>query len=196
MTNKCIERLLCVLLVMVAAAGMSIQSAAQIVTPITWTTSIKVDKNGDGELTYSAAIESGWHMYALELPEGGPNPTSVTYDILDGVELVGNLEPSATPVEQVDMVFHLKLGWWEAPGVTLTQKFRLKNKAEGYKIEGNIRFQGCNDESCIPPTTEPFEFTEGASGSAVADAAGEQPETPAADKGISTDKSAWWSPVT
>lgn len=196
MTNKCIERLLCVLLVMVAAAGMSIQSAAQIVTPITWTTSIKVDKNGDGELTYSAAIESGWHMYALELPEGGPNPTSVTYDILDGVELVGNLEPSATPVEQVDMVFHLKLGWWEAPGVTLTQKFRLKNKAEGYKIEGNIRFQGCNDESCIPPTTEPFEFTEGAAGSAVADAAGEQPETPAADKGISTDKSAWWSPVT
>lgn len=195
MTNKYIERLLCVLLVMVASAAMSIRSVAQIVTPITWTTSINVDKNGNGELTYSASIEAGWHMYALELPEGGPNPTSVTYDSLEGVELVGDLEPSIAPVEQVDMVFHLKLGWWEAPGVKLTQKFRLKNKGGGYKIEGSIRFQGCNDESCIPPTNEPFEFVEGNAGSAVSEPTDVKDAEPATEN-VSTDKSGWWSAVT
>ena len=185
--------------VIVAAVVMALCGAgicsAQIVTPITWDTSIEVSENGTGVITYTANIEQGWHMYALELAEGGPNPTTITYDTLEGVELTGNPEPSIAPIEQVDMIFHLKLGWWEAPSVKINQKIKLTNSDKSYKIAGTIRFQGCNDESCIPPTTENFELTGGTPAPTSGDnsTAAETETAPKAENGA--NKAGWWTPV-
>ncbi len=134
---------------------------AQMLQPIKWNTSIDVTSDSNGTITFNAQIEKGWHLYGLQLPDGGPRPTKVTFDTLEGVELVGELTPSRPVVETVDMVFHLKLGWWDAD-VTFTQAFKVISK-NGYKINGTISYQGCNDGSCIPPQKEPFSFSEGTS---------------------------------
>ena len=146
------------LLTLVAMIATVIAASAQILNPVTWTTSVEMTSNTEGVINYTASIEEGWHLYSTSLPDGGPNPTSVTYDLLEGVELVGELTPSRPAPETIDMVFHLKLGWWTGD-VTLTQAFRLT--APAYNIEGYISYQGCNDESCIPPTKETFSFKGG-----------------------------------
>lgn len=195
--NALIRRLLPWVMTIVAVLAGTSLSRAQIATPVTWKTSVTVDQSGNGTMKFAASIEEGWHMYALSLPEGGPNPTTVVYDQLTGVELVGDLTSDIPAKEQVDPVFSLKLGWWEAPGVTLIQKFKVTDKSGAYLIEGVVRYQGCNDQSCIPPTSEPFEFK---NGEVVAEAAPEAAAesnslvaaVPAAEKG---DSEMWWKPV-
>ncbi len=75
-------------------------------------------------MVFSATIDRGWHMYGLKLPDDGPRPTKFSFDKLEGVELVGDIMPSRAPHEQVDMIFHLKLSWWDAD-VNFIQKFKI-----------------------------------------------------------------------
>lgn len=171
-------------------------STAQIVTPIKWAVSSEMTSDTDGKILFHASIEEGWHLYGLTLPEGGPKATSVAFDKLEGLELIGDLTPSQAPVEKVDMVFHLKLNWWESD-VTLEQKFRLTG-ASGYRAEGVVTFQGCNDGSCIPPTKEGFEVSSPGY-VASAQSAVEAEAAPAAGDMTSgasaADESGWWAPV-
>lgn len=182
------------LLTLVTVLTIAFAAVAQIVTPITWTSSIEMKSPTEGTLKFAAAIEPGWHLYSTVIPDGGPNPTTVTYDKLEGVELVGDLTPSRPAPETVDMVFNLKLGWW-TDEVTLSQDFRLTNNDDAYTIEGTLSFQGCNDESCIPPSKEPFSFAgkEPTPSSAVSPEA--TATTPAAPATTATDNSGWWTPV-
>ena len=164
---------------------------AQITNPIVWEISASVNDDGMGEISYSASLESGWHLYGLSLPEGGPRPTVISYDALDGVELVGELTPSAKPIETDDKIFNLRLSWWESD-VTLTQKFKVIS--DEYAIIGAISFQGCNDQSCTAPTKEPFEII--SEGYVMV-----EPETasainsPSSDSNLSIDETGWWEPV-
>ncbi len=128
--------------------------SAQILNPVRWEVSSEMTSPTEGVIRYSATIEPGWHLYGTTLPDGGPKATSISYDRMEGVELVGELVPSQAPVEKIDMTFNLKLNWWEGD-VVLSQKFRLKDGSKGYAVAGVITFQGCNDGSCIPPTREP-----------------------------------------
>lgn len=161
---------------------------AQLQTPITWTTSLEMTSENEGKITFDAEIEDGWHLYALTLPEGGPNPTKISFDTLDGVELLGEITSSIEPTVTTDMIFNLELGWW-ASNVSLVQKFKLVGEG-GYNIAGKISFQGCNDESCIPPSKELFEFKKGSTN--------EQAEVLAvvedSDNNVSNSDS-WWTPV-
>lgn len=170
---------------------------AQIVNPITWTVSSEMTSSTEGEIKFAANVEKGWHLYGLTLPDGGPRPTVINFTRLDGVELVGELQPSVAPIEKVDMVFHLKLNWWESD-VTLTQRFRLTGNS-GYNIEGTISFQGCNDQSCIPPSKEPFDVKSynyaGATDSDMQQSDAATIKSIASDKASSPDEAEWWSPV-
>lgn len=179
------QRIFCFLMSLVAFTCVA---TAQLQTPITWTTSLEMISDDEGEIKFDAEIEDGWHLYALTLPEGGPNPTKITFDKLEGVELIGEIIPSVPATETFDNVFQLPLEWW-ASNVSLVQKFKLIGK-DGYDIIGKISFQGCNNESCIPPSKELFEFTKGIEN--------EKTEVVAVvehnEKGsLNTDS--WWTPV-
>ncbi len=179
------QRIFCFLMSLVAFTCVA---TAQLQTPITWTTSLEMISDDEGEIKFDAEIEDGWHLYALTLPEGGPNPTKITFDKLEGVELIGEIIPSVPATETFDNVFQLPLEWW-ASNVSLVQKFKLIGK-DGYNIIGKISFQGCNNESCIPPSKELFEFTKGIEN--------EKTEVVAVvehnEKGsLNTDS--WWTPV-
>lgn len=135
-------------------------SVAQIVNPVNWEKSIKTTSDTSGEIIFTATIDNGWHMYGLELPaESGIQATTVEWDTLEGVKLVGELTPSRPAHEAFDAVMDMKLSWWEKD-ITLTQKFDITEKS--YKIIGNIKYMVCNDKTCQAPTKEAFEFTKGA----------------------------------
>ena len=128
---------------------------AEILTPVKWTSEVKMTDDSHGVMTFTATIDDGWHMYSTNLPKGGPQPLSITLDTADGVTLDGELTPSKAPHEQVDNVFHMKLGWW-TDAVTLTQAFTATKP--DYKIEGYLTYMVCNDVTCQAPTKEQFIF--------------------------------------
>ncbi len=171
-------------------------AGAQKISPIRWTQEVKMDSPTQGSLIFNVAIDKGWHMYAFDLPDGGPISTQITLDDIAGVQWIGSPVASHAPTEKVDMIFHLKLGWWDS-NVTFTQAFKLDG-VSGAQLSGTIRFQGCNDKSCIPPTREPFAIAAGspAPAAAVTDTVAEAPTAASvADNSLKTDGNHWWDPV-
>lgn len=161
------KRLSFITMAVIAAVIIAVPGAkSEILTPVKWQTSAQVGDKGQGVITFTASIDAGWHMYATDLPDGGPVPLSVEWERLEGVELVGGLEPSVAPQEVKDDVFDMTLRWWTT-GVTITQHFAVKSEGD-YAIEGYIRYMVCNDETCQAPENEPFAF-----GSAVEAGAGD-----------------------
>lgn len=158
MTKRLVLSTLVLLSVFVSVQG-------QILNPIKWTSSVSVEDNGMGTMTFSAVIEKGWHLYSMDIPEGGPVATSFNWDKIEGVELMGEPMPDRKPHEEIDEVFSMKLGWWE-DNVTITQKFKVVDMASGYDIEGYINYMLCNDATCQAPSNETFRFVEEKSQSA------------------------------
>ena len=62
---------------------------AEILTPVKWTSEVKMTDDSHGVMTFTATIDDGWHMYSTNLPKGGPQPLSITLDTADGVTLDG-----------------------------------------------------------------------------------------------------------
>ncbi|MGM9869349.1 MAG: protein-disulfide reductase DsbD family protein [Sodaliphilus sp.] len=127
---------------------------AQISNPVKWKTALKMTDATNGVVTFTATIDAGWHVYGTNIPDGGPQPTTVKWSN-EGVKLVGGLVPNKQAHKQHDETFDMDLSWW-AGSVTFSQKFTVT--APSYKIEGSIVAMACNDENCTPPTSEPFSF--------------------------------------
>ncbi|MCD8393936.1 MAG: thioredoxin family protein [Bacteroidales bacterium] len=183
-------------IVMLAAIG----ATAQITQPIRWTQEAKMTSANEGKLTFSVAVDEGWHLYGFNLPEGGPNPTEIKLDAIPGVEWLGDIVPSRSPITKVDMVFHLKLSWWDSD-VQFTQAFRLTGGATGATLSGTVRYQGCNDSSCIPPTKEAFSVTVGNPKAAAVTPVDTVEEDEAIKAATGSSKpvyseDGWWAPVT
>ena len=130
---------------------------AQILTPVTW--KIHLDDTGASEksIVFTATADKGWHLYDMNLPEGGPISTSFTFETLTGAELIGTPTASVAPTTVYDEQFAMNLRWY--PGtVSFTQKFKVTDAAK-FKMEGQIEFMACNDETCLPPDQIDFFYT-------------------------------------
>lgn len=130
---------------------------AQILTPVTW--KIHLDDTGTPEksIVFTATADKGWHLYDMNLPEGGPISTSFTFETLTGAELIGTPTASVAPTTVYDEQFAMNLRWY--PGtVSFTQKFKVTEVAK-FKMEGQIEFMACNDETCLPPDQIDFSYT-------------------------------------
>lgn len=169
----------------------------QMVKPIKWSCEASLNSHAEGELRIKATIEKGWHLYGFNLPEGGPVSTSVTLDPTPGVRWIGSITPSQPPIEKVDMVFHLRLAWWDSD-VTFVQKFAL-DSVPGATVSGSIRFQGCNDASCIPPSREPFSVTVGTPASSISPSADTASASSIATSPLNgsqpSQRADWWAPI-
>ena len=141
----------------IAFALIALVAQAQILTPVKW--KIKLDdKNGspEKEIVLTATADNGWHLYDMNLPEGGPVSTSFTFETLNGAELVGEPVPSIKPTTVYDEQFAMDLRWY--PGtVSFVQKIKISDP-DKFKAEGEVEFMACNDETCLPPDQIQFAF--------------------------------------
>ncbi|MDE6436960.1 MAG: protein-disulfide reductase DsbD N-terminal domain-containing protein [Muribaculaceae bacterium] len=126
--------------------------AAQMPRAVSWSAS--VERADTCTATFRAVLEPGWHLYALELPEGGPRPTEIDLSGSRGVTFTAN--PAADrPATQVDdEMFGMTLAWWDGTA-TFTVPF-VVSEPDDACIEARISYMVCNGESCLPPRTEIF----------------------------------------
>lgn len=181
------------LISLLLAAASLVMCAQQddIKTPITWDNSFEMVSDTEAVASFTATIDNGWHLYSTQLPDGGPSPTVVVWDKISGLEPTGDLTPDHAPIEKVDEMFELTLSWWEQK-VTLTQHFKVTDPSTVH-LEGYVEYSSCNDETCIPPTKEPFTFSGNAS-AATTDNASEQDATNA-QLSAASELPATWTPV-
>lgn len=129
---------------------------AQIHTPVKW--KIKLEDSGtpEKEIVFTATADKGWHLYDMNLPEGGPVSTTFSFETLKGAELVGKPVSSTKPTTVYDELFSMELRWY-AGTVSFTQKIKVTDPAK-FKIAGELEFMACNDETCLPPERIEFSF--------------------------------------
>lgn len=144
------KKILTILMLFVAA-----QMYAQFHNPIVMEHSFKVD-GSEAVLTFTASIESGWHLYSTDLPEGGPTSATLNIDAIKGAELVGKLTPAAGVIEMYDPMFEMQVKYFENVAV-FTQKIKIT--ASEYSVEGYLQYGACNDQNCLPPTNYDFTIT-------------------------------------
>ena len=111
----------------------------------TWKVTSSDLGSGLYELTFTASIESGWHIYTTD---NKYNPTELELDSPAGYSPVGVLTQVTEPSTfQGDQVFFDK--------AVFTQRIQLEgNEAT---VKGELTWSGCNDQFCAAP--EHFEFS-------------------------------------
>lgn len=128
------------------------QTKAQIFDPVNWSARVESKDANAFELKISATIDAKWHLYAQNIAPGGPIPTKFDYpDAPDKITLVGKtLEPDG--IENFDAVFEMPIKFFENQ-VTFSQVFELRDPALT-QLTFEVTYMACDDEKCLPPTSE------------------------------------------
>lgn len=150
-----LRRLIASLVLMLGFSGFI--SAQGIADYITWTQSTQKINDQEADLIFTAEIASGWHLYGTDLPSGGPTPTHLIIDKIVGGELVGKLKGDRTPISKQDPIFEMKISYW-GDKVSLRQRIKVTDP-EKFRVEGALKFMICDDQQCMPPTSEEFSYT-------------------------------------
>nr|WP_311144460.1 cytochrome c biogenesis protein CcdA [uncultured Porphyromonas sp.] len=192
---------------------------AQILRDIvSWTRTVEDNSPTEKTIVLTASIKPNWHLYATELPAGGPTPTHLLVDKISGAELVGKLTSDAKPIEKYDPNFEMTLRFFSGK-VSFRQKIRITDPKK-FTFEGAIRHMACDDERCLTPSNWDFsvqakdlgKLSEAAPaattetpapqdatpsvGEPSADSAASAPDTLSVDQGMAKDAvSDLWAPV-
>jgi len=136
---------------------LSLGIQAQILEPIHWDIRLKPINNTEYQVVYHATIDEGWHLYNMDLPEGGPVSTSFEYEIKEGVSLNGKVKATSKPVTKKDEIFGMVLSWFVNDAIFI-QNIKVAD-GKTFHLKGHVQFMACNDESCLPPSPFDFEFS-------------------------------------
>lgn len=180
---------------------ISLLAFAQMFNPVEIEQKLTVN-GAEGELLFTAFIEEGWHLYATDIPAGGPTAATITFETIEGARAVGSLQSGAGVIENMDPIFGIRVSYFEGEG-TFIQKLNFTGGA--YRLQGYLEYGSCNDENCMPPTKYEFDIkgeaaVQGASQqqaqAPVAPAVEEKSAVEAGEKTAAELFSPLWAPVT
>lgn len=124
----------------------------EILDPIEWTFSAVAGKDNELELRFTAKLDKGWHLYSTDLPkEGIPIPTSFSFTG-KGFETIGSIIAPKAIVER-DSILDLDLAYF-TDSVTFIQRVKVTESIRA--IAGQVEFNVCNENGCLPPDVMEF----------------------------------------
>ncbi|MAI34456.1 MAG: disulfide bond formation protein DsbD [Rhodopirellula sp.] len=145
--------------------------------PVEWRATYNIDDNGQGKLSVTATLGSGWHIYSMTQPAGGPTPTTLSLQSPPEIKLTGNFSPDRKPHSSVSSVYKgLTVEEFES-SVTWSVAIQAPVGFDG-KITVQVAGLVCK-EACVP-VSETLEAT------AVSDS-GADAESGQLTSGISTE---------
>ena len=137
----------------------SLSLSGQIHDPVKWQWTVEDISTTGAELRFTAIIEPGWSMYAVDIPEATirPVPTSFTFDTSLAFELMGDLEQVVKPEVKADPHFgNLLIGKFHNLAV-FRQKIKIL-KSENFTVKGEVEYMCCDDNVCLAPKQVEFEI--------------------------------------
>jgi DsbC/DsbD-like thiol-disulfide interchange protein len=124
----------------------------EILDPIEWTFSAVAGKDNEIELRFTAKLDKGWHLYSTDLPKDGiPIPTSFSFTG-KGFETIGSIIAPKAIVER-DSILDLDLAYF-TDSVTFIQRVKVTESIPA--IAGQVEFNVCNENGCLPPDVVEF----------------------------------------
>ncbi|SDQ00973.1 thiol:disulfide interchange protein DsbD [Mucilaginibacter sp. OK268] len=144
------KKVLLIIVALVICAG----AYAQIETPVRWSYAAKKLNDKEAIVFLKATIQPSWHIYSLNVKDGGPIKTSFEFTPSKLYAPVGKpTEP--TPVTKYEKAFSMNVSYFEKE-VVFQQKISLKS-ASATSVTGKLTYMTCNDKKCLPP--EDVDFT-------------------------------------
>ena len=144
-----IKRLTIIALLLVS----SFKIAAQIYDPVTWDFSYEKKSTKQFELVFTASVEDKSHIYSMNIPAGGPIPTTFKFDTIPGYTLDGKPFEVTKPKEIFDEAFGFKIKTFSHKA-----EFRQKISANSpsFTVTGAVNYMACNNATCLPPKDVEF----------------------------------------
>jgi thiol:disulfide interchange protein DsbD len=140
-------------LLLITVLLISAASYAQIETPVKWSYAAKKLNNNEAVVFLRATIQDGWHIYSLNVGDGGPIKTSFKFTPSKEYTLVGTVAEPA-PIKKYEEAFKMNVTYFEKT-VTFQQKVKLKS-GKLAAIKGQLEYMTCNDKKCLPPEDVDF----------------------------------------
>ncbi len=99
----------------------------------------------------TAQIDSGWHIYSMSQPPGGPRATRIA--VAPGQPFdVGTVSVSPAPDTAYDSAFRMKVQLHRGR-VTFIVPLVRSGTTRADSVRVTARYQVCNDSLCLPPQT-------------------------------------------
>lgn len=137
----------------VSLAGCASHASAGAQTPVHWHAQPAViAANGTGSVTLTAAIDDGWHIYAVTQGPGGPVPLRLTLATGQPVAIAGDVKASPAPKTELDEAFGIKVEMHERQA-SFTVPVKVAPGAHPDSVHVRARYQACNASLCLPPQT-------------------------------------------
>lgn len=148
--------------------------SAQIYDPVTWDFSYEKKGNGVYELVFTAHIEAGSHLYSIDVPAGGPIPTTFSFDTVADYSFEGKIFEVTVPEEKFDEAFGFKIKSFSG---TAELRQKIRSSSSDFAVNGFVNFMSCNNATCSPPKDVEFEIKIGQNSvAAKADIKADNPE--------------------
>lgn len=122
--------------------------------PVSWTFRVEHIKGDEYRFVATANMQKNWKIYSLTEVEDGPVPTSFEFSKATGCELLGSISELTTGVKKFDQFFGVDVVTFS--GIA-DFGVRLKKIGKAALISGELEFMTCDDKSCLPPKSVPFE---------------------------------------
>jgi thiol:disulfide interchange protein DsbD len=124
---------------------LTFSAAAQMENKVKWKFSIE-QKGEEATIIFKAKIDKGYHIYSMFTPPGGAGPTELEFEKNKNYTTVGKPTESK-PHIAYDDVFGVDV-WSFDESAEFRQKIKFLTK-KSFKLEGNVRYQVCDDKGCI-----------------------------------------------
>lgn len=132
-------------------------ASGQVLNPVKWTFEIEKIAGDDYKLKYIAKVDKGWTVYSQYTSDDGPVPTSVNYEAMEGIQLIGKASESGSKKEGVDAYFGVNVIKFLADKpFIIEQKIKVKDASK--PIAGYVNFMACDHSKCLPPSDAEFSF--------------------------------------
>lgn len=139
------------LIVVMVLMGAS-SAFSQILEPVKWQFVAKKINDKEAVVYMKAMIDKGWHIYSLNVADGGPIKTSFKFAPSNDFSLVGKpMEPK--PKTKYEEVFGMDVAYFNNE-VVFQQRVKL-NKGQT-TVRGVVEFMACDAEQCLPPEEYAF----------------------------------------
>ncbi len=132
----------------------------QVESPVTWSFEAQHVQGDEFDLVFKAKIKAGWKTYSPYQAYGddamGPVPTGVYFDEGAHFSQQGKLKESDNRKEAKEPLFeNITVAYFKESAVFM-QRITVGDYSK--PVTGYVESMACNEEMCLPPTSEDFAF--------------------------------------